>query len=1298
MLFAAARTGYAALFALKPGPIDRPLFLLSADFDRDGYADLAIADFEAGVVQILINQQDGTFAPHVDSPVVAGGATFSNPTGGPVHMAVGDLNPEDVDSDGVPNSSDNCPNLYNPADSAGKQTDTGGIGVGDVCRDPLQNCAGGGCPNDCDCDGVPDFDSNTKKLDNCPRAYNPTQAPLTAAGADGVCGTPDDERALYGPDGQCGTSDDLTDPSVGSACAASPDLVIVDTSLGPGFLDGIIRVRVNDGTGQLITRTPYASGIGPSQIVLDDFNGPTGKGDGHLDLVVSNSGSNTLQLQSGQAGGLFSPAQTLGTGRGPEGLASGDFNGDGRRDLAVANRTAETIGLYLNAGQNLAASPQATLSLPGSAPTDLLSGRVDLSAPGVPDPLDDLVVLDQGTSATGAIEVFFGSAANTLTAGPSIPLPAGSRPRGGVLRDLDNDGILDLVVDDFTGGQVFIYQGTGNRTVPFTLVNTLTGLTNPAAVTALNIDSNGGPAPDLAVLDFANNRVYLFHNDGGLSFSPATGSPIVSAWNGSSAMSFFGADGLGSDDLVLLHRSPPRIDVLSGIGNGFFRPTFPIPLQGPQSADAMTLSDIRQDNFSDLLVLDQTGNQITVVTGDASGTMVERQSYAVPAGAASATYGSLLTSTNDYDGDSVPDVLDDCPTIYNPPGYMVCKPGDLGCEVNIFGDFCADPNQMPTDCLKVDVVTGQCDSDQNGIGDQCQLLGPPSSLSTACPALDTDGDLVSDYSPGALGNHDIDGDGVLDAIDNCPNVANPRNASGRQPDANNNGVGDACETPPANCIGTSDCDADGVLDFDPNFATKLSPFCKLNVTDPACHDEVMVAALDNCPTVYNPGQEDNNGDHVGNACIVHAALDNCPLVSNRSQADCGLKDCTVTNGPAAGHPGNGIGDACDAPPNDVVVVTPTSAALTILEGDGAGHLGPAPYSPVNARLNNPSSALVGSFSLECTGGGTGICTAKAANDILVAERGFVPNSSDDDLKVLAGNGTGAFPVAGTAPARGDPSALMNIQAQSICANQYPSSTPNGGLRFDLAGRSNIVVALEPGPPSTLGVYLVSSTGLVPPIANPTPLPVPGTLLDAAFNDFNRDGIQDLVALSTTPGPPPVSYVTVFIGMGNGLFYTDPTLNPPPVEGDAAFIRAGVAHLQSSLYPDVMLFKRDDGAPIVLTNVLTGRVDIDGSGRVDGFDLAILARAFGSKRGLDFVLQSDATLQQTGTGINSVVFGSGTETAGQNVTAPSPTCLSDTTSEFQAVSGAYGIPVDINLDGQVDGTDLALLAIQFGSRP
>ena len=79
-------------------------------------------------------------------------------------------------------------------------------------------------------------------------------------------------------------------------------------------------------------------------------------------------------------------------------------------------------------------------------------------------------------------------------------------------------------------------------------------------------------------------------------------------------------------------------------------------------------------------------------------------------------------------------------------------------------------------------------------------------------------------------NNDADNDGVLDGIDNCPNVANADQA-----DNDNDGIGNVCDSTPDG--ETSDSDSDGVSD-----------------------------SLDNCPLVANSDQLDSDADGVGDAC------------------------------------------------------------------------------------------------------------------------------------------------------------------------------------------------------------------------------------------------------------------------------------------------------------------------------------------------------------------------------------------------------------------------------------------------
>ena len=73
-------------------------------------------------------------------------------------------------------------------------------------------------------------------------------------------------------------------------------------------------------------------------------------GDSNLDLLVGNAGgNNTVSLLHGNGDGTFQPAQPLSlVSPQPFGVAVGDFNGDGKNDIATANITTGTVDVLLN--------------------------------------------------------------------------------------------------------------------------------------------------------------------------------------------------------------------------------------------------------------------------------------------------------------------------------------------------------------------------------------------------------------------------------------------------------------------------------------------------------------------------------------------------------------------------------------------------------------------------------------------------------------------------------------------------------------------------------------------------------------------------------------------------------------------------------------------------------------------------------------------------------------------------------------------------------------------------------------
>jgi hypothetical protein len=242
------------------------------------------------------------------------------------------------------------------------------------------------------------------------------------------------------------------------------------------------------------------------------------------------------------------------------------------------------------------------------------------------------------------------------------------------------------------------------------------------------------------------------------------------------------------------------MDLLIILGTG----TLEITVFGPQDdvlAEATLWSDSSGSFFG--VSSDRTITRITVLSFTGAKLVDNIQ------------FGGLL----DTDGDGFGDACDDCP---NDPAKV--DPGVCGCGVadddtdgdgveDCFDRCPNDPNKDGPGVCGCDVA----DDDTDGDGVEDCFDGCPNDPNKDGPGVcgcgvaddDTDGDGVPDCNdncpndpnkldPGFCGCgtpdslDDADDDGVIDCLDNCPDTANPDQA-----DSDGNGVGDACEPPPA---------------------------------------------------------------------------------------------------------------------------------------------------------------------------------------------------------------------------------------------------------------------------------------------------------------------------------------------------------------------------------------------------------------------------------------------------------------------------------------------------------------------
>ena len=96
-----------------------------------------------------------------------------------------------------------------------------------------------------------------------------------------------------------------------------------------------MSILLGQGNGKFVTKASYASASIPWVATTGDFNS-----DGKLDLAITNVGNNFITILLGNGDGTFMRGAPISTGKTPTGIAAGDFNEDGALDLIVVNERA----------------------------------------------------------------------------------------------------------------------------------------------------------------------------------------------------------------------------------------------------------------------------------------------------------------------------------------------------------------------------------------------------------------------------------------------------------------------------------------------------------------------------------------------------------------------------------------------------------------------------------------------------------------------------------------------------------------------------------------------------------------------------------------------------------------------------------------------------------------------------------------------------------------------------------------------------------------------------------------------
>ena len=307
-------------------------------------------------------------------------------------------------------------------------------------------------------------------------------------------------------------------------------------------------------------------------------------------LIVS-----PLTIYLGNADGTYTIAPTSSLNLyslGP--MVVGDFNGDGKQDLAILNGGVNTVTILLGNGDGTFTIAPSSPSI-GAIPLQIAEG--DLNGDGIMD----LVVT---TESSTPLVVLLGNGDGTFSPAPAVTA-ASSTPYSICIGDFNGDGNLDFAVTDLYTDTISVFQGNGDGTfvTPTSVISGSNG--SPLAVA----DFSGNGKLDLAVgvegTSGAADSIRILTGNGDGTFNVPNFTQVASAQRISSfEVGDFNADGI--PDLAYMDKANGIYNVFLGNGNGSFTIANTSNLVFGSYGGNVTLADLNGDGRSDILLTPAT--------------------------------------------------------------------------------------------------------------------------------------------------------------------------------------------------------------------------------------------------------------------------------------------------------------------------------------------------------------------------------------------------------------------------------------------------------------------------------------------------------------------------------------------------------------------------------------------------------------------------------------------------------------------------------------------------------------------